>query len=92
MLSKISVRWQTVIPREIREQLGLEPDGYLDWEVKNGVIHVYPVPPDPVGSALGMFRDEAFGTAELLEERRREREHEAEAERRQGISPPPGKV
>ena len=90
MLSKISVRWQTVIPREIREELGIEPDGFLDWEIREGVIHVYPVPADPLRASLGMLRDELpGGTAELLEERRREREKEVEMERRLGVPPPP---
>ena len=90
MLSKISVRWQTVIPREIREELGIEPNGFLDWEIQDGVIHVYPVPSDPLRASLGMLRNELRGgTEDLLEERRREREREAEMERRLGVPPPP---
>jgi AbrB family looped-hinge helix DNA binding protein len=84
MISKVSVRWQTVIPRDIRERLGIEPDSYLDWEIKDGVIHVHPVPADPVRSSLGMFRDEPFGTEELLAERQRERQEERRAEAERG--------
>jgi len=92
MLSKISVRWQTVIPREIREAMGIEPEGSLDWEIKDGVIHVYPIPADPVAAVMGMFRDDSFSwNDELLEDRRRDREHDEEQERRWGIPPAPGR-
>jgi predicted nucleic acid-binding protein len=48
MQSTVSVRGQTVIPRHIREQLKITPATKLDWNVKNGVIIVLPLPSDPV--------------------------------------------
>lgn len=83
MRTTISVRWQTVIPQEVREALRIEPNSKLDWEVKEGFILVHPIPADPVRAALGFFRDldspeRPSLTEELLAERRRERERDEE--------------
>jgi bifunctional DNA-binding transcriptional regulator/antitoxin component of YhaV-PrlF toxin-antitoxin module len=80
MQSKVSVRGQTVIPREIRKALGITTDTVLQWSVKNGVLLVYPVPKDPVAASIGILRGRGPSTQELLEERRREREREAAQE------------
>jgi AbrB family looped-hinge helix DNA binding protein len=88
MQSTISVRWQTVIPQEVREALHIEPNSKLDWEVKDGYIVVHPLPADPVRAARGMFKDGGLTTRDLLDERWREREREAEAERRLGAALP----
>ncbi len=87
MKSTISVRWQTVIPQEIREALNIQPNTKLDWEVRDGYIVVHPIPSDPVKAALGMFKGRGPTTDDLLAERRREREREREKERRLGIPP-----
>lgn len=73
MQSTVSVRGQTVIPRHIREQLGITPMTRLEWKVKNGVIIVLPVPPDPVQSALGTLEGRGPSTADLLAERKADR-------------------
>ena len=83
MRTTVSVRWQTVIPQEVREALRIEPNSKLDWEVKEGVILVHPIPADPVRAALGFFRDldspkRPSLTDELLVERRKDRERERE--------------
>ena len=87
MKSTVSVRWQTVIPQEVREALHIQPNSKLDWEVRDGYIVVHPVPVDPVGAALGMFKGRGPNTDDLLAERRREREREREKEQRLGIPP-----
>lgn len=76
MRSTVSVRWQTVIPQEVREAVGIEPGSVLDWQVEEGVIHVYPLPADPVSAARGMFLGRGPTTEDLLAERRRERVRE----------------
>lgn len=83
MRTTVSVRWQTVIPLEVREALRIEPNSKLDWEVKEGFILVHPIPADPVRASLGFFRDldspeRPSLTQELLEERRKDRERERE--------------
>lgn len=79
MQSKVSVRGQTVIPREIRKLLGITENSLLCWEVEDGVIKVYPVPADPVRASLGLLKGRgAF--SEFLEERAAERARERREE------------
>lgn len=89
MKSSVSVRWQTVIPQEVREELKIEPNSKLEWEVREGYMVVYPVPSNPVRAARGLFKEGSPTTEDLLAERKREREHEKELERRLGVPPPP---
>lgn len=76
MLTKISTRWQTVVPKEAREELGIGPDWSLSWEVRDGLLLVVPIPPDPVRASFGMLKGSGLSVEELLEERRRDRERE----------------
>jgi AbrB family looped-hinge helix DNA binding protein len=76
MRSTVSVRWQTVIPQEVREALRIEPNSKLEWEVKDGYILVHPLPSNPIRAARGMFKEGGPSVEDLLAERRRERENE----------------
>lgn len=76
MQTRVSVRGQTVIPRPIREALGITPATRLQWEVKDGVIIVLPIPPDPVRAAIGILKGRGPSTADLLIERKAQRERE----------------
>ena len=94
MTTTVSVRWQTVIPQEVREALKIEPNSKLDWEVRDGYIVVYPIPANPVKAARGLFKtlgspEERSLTEVLLEERRRDLEKDEEMERRPGTPPSP---
>jgi AbrB family looped-hinge helix DNA binding protein len=75
MQSKVSVRGQTVIPREIRKLLSITENSLLCWEVEDGVIKVYPVPADPVRASLGLLKGRG-SLGEFLEERAAERARE----------------
>ena len=77
MHSVVSVRGQTVVPRSIREELGITQKTLLEWKVKNGLIIVMPIPPDPVRSALGILKGKGPSTDDLLAERMADREHES---------------
>ena len=74
MQTTVSVRGQTVIPRHIREELGITPSTRLEWKVKNGVIIVLPLPSDPIRSAVGILEGRGPSTSDLLIERKTERE------------------
>jgi AbrB family looped-hinge helix DNA binding protein len=76
MQTTVSVRGQTVIPRHIREELGITQSTRLEWKVKNGVIIVLPIPSDPVQSALGILEGRGPSTSDLLAERKSDREKE----------------
>ncbi|HEX9734916.1 MAG TPA: AbrB/MazE/SpoVT family DNA-binding domain-containing protein [Thermoanaerobaculia bacterium] len=76
MQTTISTRWQTVIPRKIRQELAIEPNSKLEWELKDGFVQVRPIPADPVKASLGLLRGRGLTTEDLLAERRRERARE----------------
>lgn len=60
------------------------PDWTLSWEVREGVAVVVPIPPDPVRALYGILKGRGGPTvADLLEERRRDREREQARERRE---------
>jgi len=80
MQTTVSVRGQTVIPQEIRESMGIVPQSSLKWQVKNNIIIVYPIPPNPIQAAVGIFKGQGPTTDDLLAERRRERRREREQE------------
>ena len=82
MQTVVSVRWQTVIPREIREALDIKPHTKLEWQVKDGVIIVHPIPPDPVRAARGMLKGRGLSTEALLAERSAQRSKERGQEER----------
>ena len=44
MQSTVSVRGQTVVPRPIRETLGITTSTKLEWQVRDGVILVFVIP------------------------------------------------
>ena len=42
-VTKISSKFQTVIPEEVRRVLGIRPGNELAWVVKGGTLYVFPV-------------------------------------------------
>ncbi len=77
MQTRVSVRGQTVIPRDIRKQLSISPTTRLEWKVKNGVIIILPLPADPVQASVGILEGRGISTANLLAERKKDQEKEA---------------
>jgi AbrB family looped-hinge helix DNA binding protein len=76
MQSVVSVRGQTVIPKELREKLGIKPHTRLDWALKNGTLVAYPIPEDPVAALRGVLKDSGFTFEDFMRERNQERERE----------------
>jgi bifunctional DNA-binding transcriptional regulator/antitoxin component of YhaV-PrlF toxin-antitoxin module len=60
--------WQTVIPQEVREALGIEPNSELEWALRDGY--------NPIRAARGMFKQVGPSVEDLLTERRQDRESE----------------
>jgi len=40
--STITVKYQTTVPKEVREKLGVGPQDVLQWEVVDGYVRVSP--------------------------------------------------
>jgi AbrB family looped-hinge helix DNA binding protein len=76
MKTTVSARGQTVVPQEIRERMGIVPQTRLEWQIREGVIVVYPIPPDPIQAAVGLLKGQGPTTDDLLAERQRERRRE----------------
>ena len=76
MQTTVSVRGQTVIPRDIREELKITNTTRLEWKVKNGVIIIFPLPADPVQAAVGILEGRGPSNFDLLAERKLDREKE----------------
>ena len=84
--SKVYERGQTVVPKMIREALAVEEGTTLMWQVKEGMAQVVAIPRDPVGALRGILKGKGPTFEEFLAdrnaERQRERELEADEERR----------
>ncbi len=59
--TKLSSRGQIVIPKEIREKLGLSPGQKLEVYEEDDKIVLIAIPEDPVDSLNGMFQTERSG-------------------------------
>jgi AbrB family looped-hinge helix DNA binding protein len=76
MKTTVSTRGRTVIPQEIRERMGILPQSKLEWQIREGVIVVFPIPPDPVQAAVGLFKGRGPDSDDLLAERSQGRRRE----------------
>ena len=79
--SSVYARGQTVIPKTIREAVAIEYGTRLHWEVREGVIHVIPIPQHPVRALRGILKGSGMTYAGFMQERQRERRLEREQER-----------
>jgi bifunctional DNA-binding transcriptional regulator/antitoxin component of YhaV-PrlF toxin-antitoxin module len=76
MQSKVSVRGQTVIPQELREQLGIKPETKISWWARDGVLLGVPIPDDPIAASRGMLKGSGLKFQDFIAERNKERELE----------------
>lgn len=76
MKSVMSIRGQTVVPKEVREALGIKPGSKLSWALRDGSVVVRPIPEDPIRAMKGALRHLKYSTADLLAERRADRDKE----------------
>ena len=84
--SRIYERGQTVVPKRVRDAIGAVEGSVLTWEVHEGVAQVIAIPKDPIAALRGIMKGKGPTFKEYLAdrnaERRRERELEADEERR----------
>jgi AbrB family looped-hinge helix DNA binding protein len=73
---RILAKGQVVIPKEIRQALGIVPGTKLHVRVEGKEVVFCPLPADPIQAMCGMAKGGPSLTKALLEDRRQEREHE----------------
>jgi hypothetical protein len=56
--------------------MGIMPQTRLEWQIREGVIVVYPIPPDPIQAAVRLLKGQGPTADDLLVERQRERRRE----------------
>lgn len=67
----VSVRGQTVIPRQVRRLLNIAVGTRLRWEVRDNTIVLHPVLADPLTASLGAFQGRGLALDEFLTERQK---------------------
>ena len=68
---KTHAKGQIIIPKVIRDHLGIRPGKKLSVQLVNDHIEIRPLPDDPVGYLTGIFKNHSASMAdELLKERR----------------------
>ncbi len=70
MTSRVGAKGQVVIPKPLREAVGIRPGDEVDFALLDGAVRVEPV--RDRGTLKGSFRGMRL-TDELLKERRRDR-------------------
>lgn len=95
MTHKVGIKGQVVIPKAIRDEIGIRPGDEVTFEPDGRDVRVRRVEDDRVArtegvrALRGIWSDApGAGTEELLEERRRERELEERKAQRWGVDRP----
>lgn len=95
MTHKVGAKGQVVIPKAIRDEIGIKPGDEVTFEPDGADVRVRRVENDRdhraemVGALRGAWAGvPGGGTEELREERRREREAEERKARRYGVDRP----
>jgi AbrB family looped-hinge helix DNA binding protein len=86
-IATVSAKGWVVIPKEIRDKYGIKKGdrvSFIDWA---DVIHLVPIPHDPMAAGFGMFKDSNWTMADFLEDHHSEIEREDEKLRRWGVDP-----
>ena len=66
---------QIIIPKEIRDRLGIKAGKALSVKLVNNHVEIKPLPDDPIGHLTGIFKSYPHSlSAELLKERKRDDE------------------
>ena len=72
----ISSKGQLVIPKEIRDILGIKPKQKVLLKVVKNHAVIEPLPKKPVEYFCGIFKDGTSLTRSLLRQRREDKKHE----------------
>lgn len=95
MTHKVGIKGQVVIPKAIRDEIGIKPGDEVTFEPNGSEVRVRRVEDDPerraadIKALRGIWADiPGGGTAALEEERRRDRELEESKAQRWGVGRP----
>lgn len=94
MTHKVGTKGQVVIPKAIRDQIGIEPGDEVTFEPDGKEVRVRRVMNNPAARAReikalrGAWAGAGVGTGVLLKERREEREAEERKAKRWGVGRP----
>lgn len=74
----LSSKGQLVIPKEIREALGIKPRQKVFFKiVKDHLVEIAPLPEDPIRHFCGFFKEGPSLTGALRKEREEDKKREA---------------
>ena len=76
--ARTSSKGQIVIPKEIRDKVGLKPGSLVEVRLANKHIEIVPLPEDPIKALRGALKAKKSLAGELLKEHRREVRHDAQ--------------
>jgi AbrB family looped-hinge helix DNA binding protein len=95
MTHKVGTKGQVVIPKAIREEIGIEPGDEVSFEADGVDVRIRRAADEPQARARdirglrGIWTDTSGGgTEDLMAERRDEREREERKARRWGVARP----
>lgn len=95
MTHKVGIKGQVVIPKAIREEIGIEPGDEVEFEPDGKAVRVIRVADNPatrtaeIKALRGAWADvPGGGTEDLMEERRKERELEERKAQGWGVGRP----
>ncbi len=69
---KTSSKGQIVIPKEIRDKLGIGPGKKVLLRLVDQHAEIVPIPDEPVKALRGMLKSDTSLATELLEERKKD--------------------
>ncbi len=75
-IATLSSKGQLVIPKEIRDSLGIKPKQKMLLKIVKGHAVIEPLPEDPVEYFCGIFKEGTSLTRALLKEREEDKRHE----------------
>jgi len=74
--SKTSSKGQIVIPKEYRDKLGIKAGERVGISIVADHVEIYALPENPIEEICGIFSEGSSLVDALLEDRRKEKEHE----------------